>query len=123
VLLNKTVIISGASRGLGYCIARSFIMAGYKNLVIIARSQLDLLNAKSLLDDEKISEKQKIIPIVCDISIEEDVVNLSKYCSDNFQSVDVLINNASVFGPINFFENSDFSSYLGLKVKGRIHKS
>lgn len=39
---------------------------------------------------------EKIIPIKCDMSKEEDIVNAFQYIEEHFGGVDIMINNASV---------------------------
>ena len=90
-LINKTILITGASSGLGKALAIQ--LAKEKcNLVLSAR-RLDIL--KEVEDEiKKINPDMKSIIVQADISEEKDVVNLFERAIKNFGKVDILINNA-----------------------------
>mgnify|MGYP003669444304 CR=1 FL=1 len=85
---NKTVIITGASAGVGAATARSFACLG-ANLVLVARGQVAL---------DKITEEltaiTSVINIAMDINDPTANENLLIKAEQAFGSVDVLINNA-----------------------------
>lgn len=86
---NKTVVITGASRGLGKSLAQVLASRGAK-LVISGRSVKDL---------EEVAKDTGAIPFVADITKENDVVNLSQVAIDKFGRIDIWINNAGLWLP------------------------
>lgn len=91
-LVNKTIVITGATKGLGKEIA-IHLSQKYSNLILIARSKssLDVLQKEI----QKLSGRTPMI-INCDISNENDVVHMSKIIQNEFNHIDVLINNAGI---------------------------
>lgn len=89
----KTVLITGASRGIGASIALEFAKNNY-NVVISYNS--------SKCEGEKVKEyieknyKVKCLMVKCDISSEIEVSHMVNLSLKEFGNIDVLINNASV---------------------------
>lgn len=89
----KTVLITGASRGIGESIALEFAKNNY-NVVISYNS--------SKCEGEKVKEyieknyKVKCLMVKCDISSEIEVSHMVDLSLKEFGNIDVLINNASV---------------------------
>ena len=89
----KTVLITGASRGIGASIALEFAKNNY-NVVISYNS--------SKCEGEKVKEyiernyKVKCLMVKCDISSEIEVSHMVDLALKEFGNIDVLINNASV---------------------------
>lgn len=89
----KTVLITGASRGIGASIALEFAKNNY-NVVISYNS--------SKCEGEKVKEyieknyKVKCLMVKCDISSEIEVSHMVDLSLKEFGNIDVLINNASV---------------------------
>lgn len=85
-LANKTVVITGASRGLGKELARVFAKRKAK-LILGARSKNGL---------EELAEEINAIFLVTDVSIEKDVKELANIAVKKFGKIDIWINNAGV---------------------------
>ncbi|WP_374165131.1 SDR family oxidoreductase [Arcticibacter sp. MXS-1] len=91
-LKNKTVIITGASSGIGKACAEEFARRG-ANLVLGARQYVTLCELTQTL------EKQygiKAVAVQCDVSVEQDCEHLIKQAKLTFSRIDVLINNAGI---------------------------
>lgn len=101
----KTVLITGASRGIGEAIAKK-LNKSY-NLVLTYNKNKD--KALNLLGDLR-KEHPNVIAVKCDVKNEEDVNNLFDLAEKNFSHVDILINNAGIsyFG---LLQDMDFSSW------------
>ena len=90
---GKVTIITGASAGLGEQFAHGFAESG-SNLVLAAR-RFDRLEAIA----KELETKYGIeaIPIMADVRIEEDIINLVKTAVEKLDSVDTLVNNAGMY--------------------------
>lgn len=117
---NKTIIITGASSGIGKDIAAAFLEKG-ANIVINARNQQrleDFANSHT--------EHQSRIRIVSgDIAAQSTGNELARVALEQFGSIDVLVNNAGVFIPKPFLDASeaDLDMYLGTALKGSFFTS
>ena len=109
--LEKCTIITGASRGLGMQIAKSFINQGVDKIVLLSKDKNDLEIAKKYLQ-QYCSAKQKLYHFSCDISDAIQVEDFAKFCLINLDHIDILVNNASAFGPIGYFDNVNFNEWL-----------
>ena len=88
---GKTVLITGASYGLGEQFAYAFADAG-ADLVLTARSEELVENVGALC-----REKGSSVTVVCgDVSVEDDVINVVNQGIANHGSIDVLVNNAGI---------------------------
>jgi NAD(P)-dependent dehydrogenase (short-subunit alcohol dehydrogenase family) len=88
---GKTVLITGASYGLGEGFAHAFADAG-ADLVLTARST-DLLEAVA---DVCRGKGATVTAIAGDVSVEDDVVRVVGAAIDAHGTIDVLVNNAGV---------------------------
>jgi citronellol/citronellal dehydrogenase len=94
---NKTVLISGASRGIGRAIALKLAGEG-ANIVIAAKSTTEdprLGGTIFSVAKEVESAGGKALPVFCDIRDEKLIQELMEKTFDAFGSLDILINNAS----------------------------
>ena len=96
---NKTVLITGASRGIGEAAARLFAEGG-ANVVLVARGE-DAIAAIAA----DIGAKALAVP--CDVSDYQAVEGAVNAAIDAFGGVDVLINNAGVIEPISHLAEAD----------------
>lgn len=94
---NKTVFITGASRGIGKAIALKLAAEG-ANIVIAAKTA----NADPRLDGTIYTAAEEIekaggkaLPVVCDIRNEEMIIAAVQQAAEKFGGIDILINNAS----------------------------
>lgn len=99
---GKNVLITGASSGIGYELAKVFAKSGY-NLILVAR-RLDRLQqlAENLLKDYNVMIKVIGIDLIKSNSVEEVLEQIKNW---NL-SIDILVNNAGV-GICGFFNETD----------------
>jgi NAD(P)-dependent dehydrogenase (short-subunit alcohol dehydrogenase family) len=104
-LKNKTVLITGGSRGLGLVLAREFAREGAR-IAICARDEYELDQAR--LDLEKLGAE--VLPVACDVTNGADVNQMIADVTNRFGPIDVLVNNAGVIqvGPIEVMTTEDF---------------
>ncbi|KAJ56206.1 short-chain dehydrogenase [Actibacterium mucosum KCTC 23349] len=99
---NKTIFITGASRGIGAAAAR-FFAAGGAHVVLAARS----IAALQSLATEIEGTGGQALAVACDVADYGQVDAAVAKAMDRFGSVDVLINNAGLIEPIARIEDSD----------------
>ena len=100
---NKNVVISGASRGIGFSIAKKLAQHG-ANIAILAKT--DIAHPKlpgTIYTAAKEIENfgVKVIPIKTDIRFDDQVEKAINKISQEFGSIDILINNASAINLFN----------------------
>ena len=90
---NKTVLITGASRGIGAATARIFAKNKY-NVIINCLNNIEKANQLAQELEREYSIKTLVLPF--DISNEEDVKNNIELAYQEFNNIDVLVNNAGI---------------------------
>ncbi|MCX7883622.1 MAG: 3-oxoacyl-ACP reductase FabG [Caloramator sp.] len=88
----RTVIVTGASRGIGKAIARAFAINGYNTLINYNKS---VDSALEFIEDLK-KEGLSVEGFKADVSNKNEADAMINYCIDKFGSIDVLINNAGI---------------------------
>lgn len=87
----KTVVVTGASRGIGRAVVKEFAREGY-NVVICYNHSVSA--AQELLNE--ISKSARAIAIKVDVSKEDEVRNMIDISKKTFGKIDVLVNSAGV---------------------------
>ena len=90
----KTVVITGASKGLGRALALAFAKQGY-NLAICARGEERLQEVKLLAEELG----STVLAVKADVTNQRDIEAFISMTESRFGQIDVLINNAAVLGP------------------------
>lgn len=98
-LRNKTVIVTGASSGIGYEISRLLIEKYGCTVIAIGRSKEKLENCKNRLGD-------KYIPRQADVSDAEEWKKLGEWVQNSPLCPNILINNAGIMLP--FIKEADY---------------
>ena len=111
---TETVLITGASSGIGLDIARGFYEQG-ANLVLNARNEEKLIHAA-----ESFGDKNRIATLLGDIGDQETGKQMAQAAMERFGRLDVLVNNAGIFGLKPFLENTeeDLDRYIRGNLKG-----
>ena len=99
-LKNKTIVITGASRGIGRAMALRFARDG-ANIVIAAKSARPHPKLKGTIHtvaEEVTAAGGNALPIQLDVRQDDQVANMMQAAVDTFGGIDALVNNA---GAIN----------------------
>ncbi|WP_417678480.1 SDR family NAD(P)-dependent oxidoreductase [Roseibium sp.] len=113
-LENKVAIVTGAARGIGYAVAKRFVMDGAK--VVIA--DVDDEAGQSAVED--LSGFGDVMYLHCNVAERLDVRNLVAETLNAFGDIDVLVNNAGIVVGSDFLdlEEDDFDRVLSINLKG-----
>ncbi len=103
---DKTVIITGASRGIGAAAARVFADAG-SNVALLARDEAAL----NVLANEI---GTSALPVPCDVSDFSNVSAAVSQVCETWGEIDVLINNAGMIDPISRLADADPAEWAKL---------
>ncbi|HAD35114.1 MAG TPA: NAD(P)-dependent oxidoreductase [Chitinophagaceae bacterium] len=119
--MDKVVLITGASSGIGRSVAYLFASKGYR-LILVGRRQDRLLS----IAEEIETQYQTIVQILClDIRSSDEVrQKFAEIDLNRFPNIDVLINNAGLaagFGPIDEGKLDDWDLMIDTNLKGLLY--
>lgn len=110
VLENRCAVISGASVGLGFEIAKKYLEAG-ASVMICARDEATLEEA-SLTLKGLAGPGQSVVALPADVSKSRDVAALIDAALGEFGRLDILVNNAGVAGPGGEIDSVDWEEWI-----------
>jgi short-subunit dehydrogenase len=115
---GQVVLITGASRGLGFAMAKEFARLGAR-LVICARDTHELDWARQELE----ARGAEVLAIQCDVSNSEQVEDMIRRAIHNMGAIDILVNNAGVIqaGPLKAQTIADFEEAMQIMFWGVVH--
>ena len=115
---GKTVLITGASSGIGREAAAQFARRG-ANLVLVARRENLLDEVASSLADSGV----RAISCRCDVSERNQVSMMIKTALDEFSDIDVLVNNAgfAISGAVSALSVEDIESQMQTNYLGMVY--
>jgi citronellol/citronellal dehydrogenase len=121
-LKNKTVLITGASRGIGKAIALRLAREG-ANIAIAAKTTEPhpRLEGTIYTAAEEIEQLGvKALPLQCDIRHEEQIVSAVNKTVEAFGGIDILVNNASAISLTTTEETEPkrFDLMMDIEVRG-----
>jgi len=90
--MNKVILITGASRGIGRNIAKKLAQNGEIVIANYNKSEKEAIELKKDLEAEGI----EIDIFKADVSKREEVIELVKFVEEKYKKIDVLINNAGI---------------------------
>jgi NAD(P)-dependent dehydrogenase (short-subunit alcohol dehydrogenase family) len=112
--MSKTVIVTGASSGIGFAVAQAYLQRGY-NVVGNARTIERLKEAA-----DKLGNPSNFLLVPGDIAKPATAKALFDRAVEAFGKVDVLINNAGIFiaKPVTDYTEQDLDDQLNTNLKG-----
>jgi NAD(P)-dependent dehydrogenase (short-subunit alcohol dehydrogenase family) len=108
-LKGLNTLITGGSQGLGRAIAEQFLREG-ASVMICARDE-QLLSATRDELRKLAGLGQKVLSRPCDVSAESQVNALITSALGEFGSLQVLVNNAGIYGPLGPTDSVDFKEW------------
>ncbi len=91
--MNKVVLITGGSSGIGRETVYKFAKNGYDIIFTYNKSkEMSKLIEKDIISSYSVN----IYSIKCDISLENDVKHLANFVKEKTKKIDVLVNNAGI---------------------------
>lgn len=112
-MLGKTVIITGASRGIGAAAVREFVARGAR-VAAVARDEAALATLAT-------GQGESVFTLRADVADAAAMADCAARVQARFGAVDVLINNAATIDPIAPLAETDaeaFSRAVDVNVKG-----
>ncbi|NYE60697.1 NAD(P)-dependent dehydrogenase (short-subunit alcohol dehydrogenase family) [Duganella sp. 1224] len=112
--MNKTVIVTGASSGIGYAVAQAYLQRGY-NVVGNART-LERLQAAA----DQLGNPANFLLVPGDIAQPATAKALFERAVAAFGKVDILVNNAGIFiaKPTTDYTEQELDELLNTNLKG-----
>lgn len=112
--MTKTVIVTGASSGIGFAVAEAYLKRGY-NVVGNART-IERLKAAA----DKLGNPSNFLLVPGDIAESATAKALFERAVAAFGKVDILINNAGIFiaKPVTDYTEQDLDDLLNTNLKG-----
>ena len=113
-LTGKVALITGASRGIGFAIARRLGRMNAR-VSICGRDQEKLEKSASSLRSEAI----ETLAVQADVTSAEQISSLVQKTQQEFGPVDILVNNAGIglFGPFHEFGESDWDRVMDTNLR------
>lgn len=112
----KTVLITGASSGIGKALALCFAQAGYNIIINYSQSK----EAALLVEKECQNFGVQTLVVGCDIKKSDEVNAMVTQSLEQFGSIDVLINNSGITkdGLLMRMKEEDFDAVIDTNLKG-----
>ena len=109
----KTVIVTGASQGIGAGIARAFLERGFN---VVA-------NSRRMSESAEIAASDHVALVEGDIGEPATAAKIVETALSRFKSIDALVNNAGIFFTKSFtdYTAEDFKSLVSTNVEGFLY--
>jgi NAD(P)-dependent dehydrogenase (short-subunit alcohol dehydrogenase family) len=110
---SKTIIVTGASQGIGAGIAKAFLDRGYN---VVA-------NSRSITKTGAFSKVERLALVDGDIGDPQTAAKIAQSAIDRFGSINALVNNAGIFFTKRFtdYTAEDFRSLVSTNLEGFLY--
>ncbi len=109
-LEGRAALITGASQGLGFAIARAYVEAG-ASVLMCARDAALLERARAQVAALALPG-QSVLARPADVSRRNQVEQLATSTLSAFPHLHILVNNAGVYGPMGLIEDVDWDAWV-----------
>jgi 3-hydroxybutyrate dehydrogenase len=116
MLADEVAIVTGGGRGIGRAIARRFAVEGAA-VVIAARTESQLASVAKEIEDLG----GRVAWVAADVSNEMDAERIVRTAREKFGHVNILVNNAGIYGPVKPIEEisaSEWDSVIAVQLRG-----
>lgn len=101
---NKTIIVSGCTKGIGRAICKLFAGEGF-NVAGYARNKNDIEEMNHSFSKQ--FPQQTFLFMSADASIKDNVLNFAEQVKSTFGTIEIIVNNAGVFIPGDLINEAD----------------
>ncbi|MBE6157260.1 MAG: 3-oxoacyl-ACP reductase FabG [Firmicutes bacterium] len=114
---DTVALVTGSSRGIGKSIIEEFAKLGVNVVINYNRNETEAIKFNEYI---KTTYNVETLLIKCDISNEDEVVDMVNQVTDNFGRIDILVNNASICKDTMFLDKSvkNFRRILDVNLIG-----
>ena len=109
-LAGRTALVTGAGQGLGAEIARQFVINGAS--VILSGRSAEKLEAQKLQLTPLLAPDACIVTSVADVAEPRQVDAAFAKLRSEFPRLDIVVNNAGVYGPMGKIEDTDWEEWV-----------
>ncbi len=113
--MNKNVLITGGTRGIGEAISREFAKKGYNLIINYIKSKEKAEKLKNELEEKYNIE---VLTVQADLADEKEIKNMVDIALNKFGKIDVLVNNAGIIIDKEFEEKTieDWKQTLNINL-------
>lgn len=117
---GKTVLITGASSGIGKASAMQFARRDADLILVARRKELLERIASDIISD---NQKIRVVSYACDISRKDQASNMIKTALREFDDIDILVNNAgfAISGAVSGMSVEDMESQMRTNYFGMLY--
>lgn len=112
---NKIALVTGGTSGIGKEIVKELLDKGCKVITCYHS------NEEALEETKKEINNENLLIVKCDVSNEDDVINMFNFVKERYGELDYLVNNAGTFidNYIKDFNTDDFKKVLDVNLIGK----
>jgi 3-oxoacyl-[acyl-carrier protein] reductase len=116
---GKTVLVTGASRGIGHAVAKKFAQNGYNVAINYNVNKV----AADCLRDQLVKSNCNAMTVQADVSCSQQVCEMIACINRQFGDIDILVNNAGIAGQGLFTDitSQEWDRMFNVNVKGMFH--
>lgn len=109
-LSGRRALITGANQGLGLAIAKAYVRSG-ASVMLCARDEARLATARAEVAALAASGQQ-VLARRADVSVPADVKSLFLAAMEGLGGLEILVNNAGVYGPMGPIDEIDWNDFI-----------
>ena len=117
LLEGKVAIVTGASRGIGFAVAKAYACEGARVAVCGSREETA---KKAVAQLQKLCPGAEFLPVGVDVSDADAIRAMVARVVERWGKIDILVNNAGITGakPIFDMTDEDFESMIDINLTG-----